>query len=513
MRSMNTSTKLIVLLTLVVGAVMTLTGYFILRQREAILVTAMHNEVRAHAVTLQITLEDAYRAGRITDAQRLINRLSENPKIDSVILFDETGRAVMLSDPLAADEIRQPPEVNQVIATSETTEVVRRLRGREVFSIIMPVRVSAERRGAFEITQPMSFIKADIGRARRDIALLTIALFAVIVMVVLAVMRRSLLAPIREVLRGAAALGHGDLGYRVSIPSNSREFAQLAREFNRMADSLAEQRRASALEAEERLKLERELRQSERLASVGRLAAGVAHEMGAPLNVIKARVGMILTAPEMPLEKRERNLKIIGAQADSITYTVHQLLTLARPFHLCRESLPLKQLLESSLEVVETEMTNAGVGVETDQVDHLKIEGDRNLLCQVFVNLFVNATHATPPGGRLQIEADDDGAVKNGQSFVAIRVMDTGTGIKPEHLPHIFDPFFTTKDVGQGTGLGLAVTRRILEEHGGWIEAANRPGGGAVFTIYLPKTEALVSATRLPGKPYGEVHELKSVGG
>src|SRR5690242_12614934 len=96
-QGMQTSTKLIMLLALAVGIVMTLAGYFVLRQREAILVTAMHNEVRAHALTLQITLEDAYRAGRITDAQRLIDRLSENPKIYSVILFDETGRAAMLS--------------------------------------------------------------------------------------------------------------------------------------------------------------------------------------------------------------------------------------------------------------------------------------------------------------------------------------------------------------------------------------------------------------------------------
>lgn len=484
---MNTSTKLILLLTLAVGAVMTLAGYFILRQREAILTTAMHNEVRAHALTLQITLEDAYRAGRITDAQRLIDRLSENPKIYSVILFDETGRAAMFSDPLVANEIRQPPEVKRVIETGETAEVVRRLRDQDVFSIIMPLRVSAERRGAFEITQPMSFIEADIHHARRDIALIAIALFGMIVLVVLAVTRRSLIDPIKELLGGATALGRGDLSYRVVVSEGSREFAQLAHEFNRMADSLAEQRAAAAREAEERLALERELRHSERLASVGRLAAGVAHEMGAPLNVIKGRVEMIKTAPDMPLEKRERNLTIIGAQADSITRIVRQLLNLARPFQLNRTSLPLAQLLGEAVETIEGEAAKNGITVEIASMDHLQIDGDRDLLRQVFLNLLINATHATPTGGRVRIEADDEAINKDNQQFIPVRVADTGAGIKPEDLPHIFDPFFTTKDVGEGTGLGLTVTRRIVEEHGGWIEAANSPAGGAVITVYLPR--------------------------
>jgi signal transduction histidine kinase len=484
---MHSSTKLILLLMLAVGVVLTLAGYFILRQREAILVTAMHNEVRAHALTLQITLEDAYRAGRITDAQRLINRLSQNPKIYSVILFEETGRAAMLSDPLVADEIRQPREVNHVITTGETAEVVRRLRNQEVFSIIMPLRVSAERRGAFEITQPMSFIEADIRRARRDIALIAVALFGMIVVVVMMVTRRGLLDPIKALLGGATALGRGDLSYRVIVPEGSREFAQLAREFNRMADSLAEQRSAATREAEERLSLERELRHSERLASVGRLAAGVAHEMGAPLNVIKGRVEILKAASTMPLEKRERNLTIISAQADTITRIVRQLLDLARPFQLHRAPLGLAQLLAEVVEAVEAEAEKNAVTIEIGQVDNIRIDGDRELLRQVFMNLLVNALHAMPAGGSLIIKADDAEVVKDNHRFVAVRVADNGSGIAPENLPHIFDPFFTTKDVGKGTGLGLTVTRRILEEHGGWIEAAPGADGGTVFIIYLPQ--------------------------
>jgi hypothetical protein len=134
------SARLILPLTVMAGAVMLAAGYFILRQREAALQTAMHNEVRAHALTLQIALEDHYRAGRTAEAQQLIDGLSENPKVYGVLLFDAEGRVAMVSNPLVAEEIRRPEEVSRVLATGETVEIVRAINDQEVFSIIMPMR-------------------------------------------------------------------------------------------------------------------------------------------------------------------------------------------------------------------------------------------------------------------------------------------------------------------------------------------------------------------------------------
>jgi hypothetical protein len=130
------SARLILPLTVMAGAVMIAAGYFILRQREA----ALHNEVRAHALTLQIALEDHYRAGRTAEAQQLIDGLSENPKVYGVLLFDAEGRVAMVSNPLVAEEIRRPEEVSRVLATGETVEIVRAINDQEVFSIIMPMR-------------------------------------------------------------------------------------------------------------------------------------------------------------------------------------------------------------------------------------------------------------------------------------------------------------------------------------------------------------------------------------
>ncbi|HEU0176961.1 MAG TPA: ATP-binding protein [Blastocatellia bacterium] len=486
---MSLSARLILLLTIAVGVVMALGGYFILRQREEILARALRNELQAHAVTLQLTLEDSYRAGRIGDAQRLIDHLSENPRVFSVILFDENGRVAMFSNPLEAGKIVESPDAQRVIATGAPVEIVRRRGGSEVYSFIMPIRISAARRGAFEISQPAEFIKADYARARRDIALITLALFAAIIAVVLLVMRYNLLRPIKELLGGAKAVGQGDLAYRVVTPSGGNEIAQLASEFNRMAESLAEQRLAAERQAEGRLALERELRQSERLASVGRLAAGVAHEMGAPLNVIKGRVEMLRENAGAPAEKRARNLDIIGAQADAITDIVRQLLTLARPFNLRREAIEPSRLISTVVELIETDAAKSGVKVEVIGNNHHRpdvVEGDLALLRQSLMNICINALHAMAQGGRLLIEVAPEERRVNGGPFVGLRVSDNGSGIPPENLAHIFDPFFTTKEVGKGTGLGLSVARRIIEEHDGWIEAANREEGGAAFTIWLP---------------------------
>ena len=184
-RNMSLSVRLILLLTIAVGVVMALGGYFILRQREEIHERALRNELYAHAITLQLTLEDSYRAGRIGDAQRLIDHLSENPRVFSVILFDETGRVAMFSNPLEAGKIVESPQAQRVIATGEPVEIAQSRGSSEVYSVIMPIRISAARRGAFEISQPTDFIKAKYASARRDIALIALALFAAIMAVVL----------------------------------------------------------------------------------------------------------------------------------------------------------------------------------------------------------------------------------------------------------------------------------------------------------------------------------------
>lgn len=487
---MKLSARLILLLTLAVSFVMVVASLVTLRQREAALREAARDEVRAHALTLQIALEEDYLTGRSLDAQRLINRLGENTGIYSAVLFDATGEIVAISNTLAPEEFKFLNEARQVIASGKSVEIGRSISGQDYFSMILPLQVQGRRIGAIEIVRPISFVRADIARARFYIAITALLLFITILLVVTAVTRYNLARPIQELLNGALAVGHGNLNYRVFVRRSGGELARLAQEFNRMADSLAEQRRAAAREAEERLALERKLRHTERLAVLGQLAAGVAHEMGAPLQVIDGRAKQLLNNTDAPLETRQRNLTIIRNQTERISRIVRQLLNLARPYNLHLQTVELSSLAQETVEMIETQAETAGVEIVIAPGSHdVAVEADPEFIQQVLLNVCRNGIQAMSPGGRLRLEYLGDATERDGRRFAALRVSDTGVGIPPEHLPKVFDPFFTTKIVSEGVGLGLPISNRIVEEHGGWIEAANGEERGAVFTIYLPQAE------------------------
>lgn len=463
-------------------------SYLSLREREAALQTALSDELRAHAVTLQMALEENYQNGRIDEAQRLIDRLRENSRVYGVLLFDERGELRSQTQTNTEVEFRQPPELARVLQTGETIEFVRTIEDKKFLSIILPLRLSDDgtKRGAVEIVKPLALVENAIARARLDRLATTLLLLAVIFLVVYVVLRRSLSRPISALLSGSRALGSGDLSHRVPMPATGNELAQLATEFNRMADNMERQREGLRTEADNRLKLEKELRHSERLASVGRLAAGIAHELGAPLNVIDARAEQLIEKPDAPRDKQIKNLTSIRSQTARITRIVRQLLNLARPYDLQFELIDLNNLVRSSLEGYDAD---SSLSMEIDAETLFTVTGDADFLRQVFVNIFQNASYAMPGGGRIQIEIFE--TARDGKELAAVRVTDTGSGIAENDLQKIFDPFYTTKDIGQGTGLGLAVSRRIVEEHGGSIEAVNAKEGGASFTVYLPMVEKI----------------------
>lgn len=481
---MKISTRLILHLTVAVSAVLVVASLVLLQQRERSLKRSAEDEVRAHAVTLRIALEENYTANHVLDAQRLINRLRENAGIYSVLLFDLAGNIELASHPNTAEEIRYLKEARQVISTGEMIEIERVLGGEDVFSIIMPLKVNNQAVGALEIAQSISFVQDAIAQMRQEILLMVLLLGATIFLVVLVATQYSLKAPIQELLGGAVAMGRGELSHRVNVPLGGGELAELAENFNRMAENLVKQRRQAEREAEERLALERKLRHSERLAAVGHLAAGVAHEMGAPLQVIDGRAKQLANHPATPAEPHQRNLTIIRNQTERITNIVRNLLNLSRTYELRRRLVILSRLMAETIELMEPKAELAGVRIEKNCAEFCRAEADPNLLQQAILNILANAIQAMPQGGRLRIDCLE--AIRDEKTFAAVRFADTGAGISPEHLGNIFDPFFTTKEVGHGTGLGLAVSSRIVEEHGGWIEAQNNPEGGATFTVFLP---------------------------
>ena len=236
---------------------------------------------------------------------------------------------------------------------------------------------------------------------------------------------------------------------------------------------------ASVIDITERKRLEQQLRRTERIAELGTLASGMAHEIGTPMNVILGRAEYLLG--RVKEETIQKGLQTIITQVERITKVMNQLLAFARRRSPERVPLVLRDVVEQSLEMFEQRFENAHIEVKLDTDDRCpNIHADPDQLSQVLINLIMNAIHAMPDGGSLRI------AIASADDTVKLTVTDSGHGIPADSLKKVFDPFFTTKEFGKGTGLGLTVVKGILEEHGGSIAAESQEGTGTTFTILLP---------------------------
>jgi|YNPBryunderm2012_1023409.scaffolds.fasta_scaffold05262_4 signal transduction histidine kinase len=229
---------------------------------------------------------------------------------------------------------------------------------------------------------------------------------------------------------------------------------------------------------------EEELLQAEKVALLGQLASGIAHELGTPLNIITGHAQVLLRRLGARDPARE-TLENILRQAERISGMVRRLLDFSRPVQPRRVPVQLDRVLRGAVEL--TRGLTQGLDVRLDLDPNTPpVLGDSRLLEHAFSNLIVNACQAMPRGGRLSLGVGESHSDAPRPPRVCAWVADSGTGIAPDILPRIFEPFFTTKAQGQGTGLGLPIVERIVRQHGGEIHVASRPGAGAVFTVTLP---------------------------
>jgi two-component system NtrC family sensor kinase len=245
-----------------------------------------------------------------------------------------------------------------------------------------------------------------------------------------------------------------------------------------MAESI--QRREHQLDQLTRQQIGR----SEKLASIGRLAAGIAHEINNPLTGVLTFAHLIRDRQPEQSQDRE-DVELIIHETQRAAEVVQGLLDFARERPVSKRELDVNAVIQRMVRLVENQKEMRRVHIEQSYDEDLPtILGDANQLQQVLLNLFLNAAAAMPDGGILQV------STRREDADVVVDVADSGCGILPEHLDKIFDPFFTTKPVGQGTGLGLSVSYGIIEQHGGSIEVESQPDNGSCFTIRLPALTA-----------------------
>ena len=246
-------------------------------------------------------------------------------------------------------------------------------------------------------------------------------------------------------------------------------------------------------------RLEEQLIQAEKLAAMGQMLAGVAHELNNPLTAILGVTELLRDRPGAD-DSTKRQLELTHRQARRAARIVQNLLEFSRPASPQKKPLDLNNLLERTLQLHEHSLRRSNIEVDFRlQHDLPGVVGDANQLIQVFLNLITNAEQAireVRDSGRIQIRSGQNG------NQLAVTVQDDGVGIRPEALPRIFDPFYTTKRPGGGTGLGLSICMSIIREHGGSIEAETLPAGGSAFTIYLPIASMRAPETfSIPSEP------------
>jgi signal transduction histidine kinase len=305
--------------------------------------------------------------------------------------------------------------------------------------------------------------------------------------------RTTIGRPVERLLEGIDEVAKGDLT-RVILQERDDEIGALAGRFNTMTSSLREAREETRHNVEERLELEGRLRQSEKLATVGQLAASIAHEVGTPLNVIGGRARTMERKAHDTAEVA-KNAGIIAEQSARITKIIQQLLDYTRRRSPTRGPVELGRVAKGTLDFLEHQIDAAKVQASFEVAAAVTVPGDPDQIQQVCMNLILNAVQAMPEGGEVSVRVDRVARRKEGlessppQDYAVLEVRDTGIGIPEADRARIFEPFYSTKADGGGTGLGLAVSHGIVKDHDGWIEIESPAGGGTLFRVFLPMQE------------------------
>lgn len=429
-------------------------------------------------------------------------------------LVDRLNRNAAMSKAVAPLEVELLPAA---LATKDTSDKSRRVKafteGRSShlftdsdssFIYSLPLRASSKK--VLEGFEVLGVIEVSINTkiisdAVRDDLWRTLPVLAgIVITVFLAVLylSRSLVSdPIAKLLTGVDDVAHGDLS-RVLLADREDEIGDLAARFNEMTYSLRESRSETQRHTTTRAALEQKLFQTEKLATIGQIAAEIAHEVGTPLNVIAGRAKGI-SKKSSDIEVVEKNATIIAEQAARITRIIQRLLDFSRRKVGAEEDqlVNLNLVSFSTMEFLESKLAAAGVKHTLSRAEALPaIKGNPDHILQIMTNLVLNAAEAMiKTGGELSVETAE--VTRRRPSLevapelpcVVVTVSDTGPGIPEEDRDKIFEPFYSSKTGEGGTGLGLAVVHGLVKNHDGWIELSEAIGGGSCFSVYFPAAD------------------------
>jgi signal transduction histidine kinase len=473
---MRLAHRLVLGSSLVVVTVMTLYGMTSLRVRGRLIGEALVRETETLAHTMQIVANSAIRNGETASLDRVLNRIVEDPDIAISAVLDPAGNVIAGGPRDGVECVRW-----SVARAGRLTEMHGWAEcGGRVRLVILPLAQPAE---VLVIARRTTVMDRDTAASTRSIVFTSIALAVLGSLAILAVVRRWLTLPLDEVMAGVRRLGGPALPAPIRVPAAAAELQHLAGAFNAMVERLEGNQRTLIREVEERIELERRLRDSESFAALGRLTGGVAHELGSPLGVIRVRAEAVESMEDAPPAVR-RHAAAIAGEVERIERLVRDLVHVARRHGPAADPVDLSGVVGSVAEAIRDDAAAAGVELRVGlPAETVTVEGDPRLLHHALYAIVLNSVQAMRGHAGERILTLD--ARRHG-TLARVVVEDTGPGIDPELIPRVFEPFFTTKDVGEGSGLGLAISAGIAEEHGGRLTLAPGAAGGVRAQLELP---------------------------
>ncbi|MFP7754678.1 ATP-binding protein [Thermodesulfobacteriota bacterium B35] len=440
------------------------------------------------ARTLARTLATTFKYYHMQDQQQRLSEiihalLPHDPTINRLLIniYDRDGNRIDLTFEHGLKLQAVQPDRRKIVPADGDIQEIIRDGTHEYLSVLSPIFDSGGRvQGAVEVLLSLDGINRALAALVRKFLLFVLLTTLLLGLTLYLVSRWSITLPIARLREAARQLGRGDLGLRIE-KSGVLEIDELIDEFNRMARNIEEEKRRREKLFREKLDLERGLRHRDKLASIGQLASGLAHEIGTPLNVISGRAEHLLrkAGPGGPASS---SLKTIIRQTERISRIIRQMLSFARKPASGHGEVDLAAVIDDAFSLCRLRRSGGPPRVSLEvELACAKIRADADGLRQMFVNLMLNAFQAMSGAGVIRISS-----TVSAEGGVTIVFVDNGPGVEPEIADRIFDPFFTTRDVGEGTGLGLSMVAGIVQEHGGSIALDRECATGARFIIRLP---------------------------
>lgn len=439
--------------------------------------TRMKDEVELVARAVRLPISDSLEQGREQDVRQALESVFRIGRVYGAYVYDAEGELVAAVG--AVNPSTRKREVAELAAEGEQQGAYEQIQGQDVYSYFLPLSDSGGRiAGLLQVTRRGSDFQELATQLRLQAAAVIAVAGGLITLMVLWGHRRAIGRHVDRLIGSMARIEGGELAHRAPL-DGPREIRSLSQALNTMLDSMARAEREIARRRDAQLELEEQLRHAEKLAAIGRLASGVAHELGTPLSVLDGKAQRALRRAE-PDGPEARALQQIRGEVARMEHIVRQLLEFGRGQNRQYRRTRMGDLASAAASALEQPFRDDGAQLELRPCDpDPELFVDPIRLEQVLVNLLRNALQAGAGRIRISWRADADGLLE-------LSVDDDGPGVPDDIRKRLFEPFFTTKAVGDGTGLGLAVVHGIITEHGGQIRVEDSPLGGARFIIRLP---------------------------